>query len=50
MAKIAKAYKITLDNHTYFDRAATILDNLNMKWEANNCRIAKMKFIQENRL
>jgi hypothetical protein len=50
MAKIAKAYEITLREHTYFDRAASILDNLNMKYEANNLRIAKMKFIQENGL
>ncbi len=50
MKYISKAYKITIDNHTYFDRATNIFNNLNMKWEAMHIMFMKQKFMQENNL
>lgn len=46
MVKIAKAYKITLDNHTYFDRVSTVFKNLEMDWEVDSVKKAKEHYIK----
>lgn len=43
---IDNAYSETLSNHTYFDRAANIFNNLDMKEEANNAIKTKEKMIE----
>jgi hypothetical protein len=50
MAKINKSYQITLNNHTYFDRAETVFANLNMRTEVDAMRLGKIRFCKENQL
>jgi hypothetical protein len=50
MQKIDKAYRITLENHTYFDRAQTIFTSLGMERDSIVCKMAKTSFMMENKL
>ena len=48
--KINKAYNITIKEHTYFDRAVTIFNNLNLIYESQNVKTSKNKAFQELQL